>query len=182
MFKFFVYVNTPITSVDDVVRPSWLDAWRHSQLASYERNFQGGGWSYDTWNEHQKVMKWALGNEVNSALTLRLPGVLKYTRDALLNTFLGYMDGSVSIEDAKASVKEDWEDVTMAKGKLSQLQIYRASLGLDELSEFDLCRLHRDEMDTNFGYDVCVKYDLKGEAFVEATKYTPFAITALVFR
>ena len=47
MWDFFVYVNTPI------VLSTWLDAWL-----------------YDLWNENQKVMHWALGTDVNSALTL----------------------------------------------------------------------------------------------------------------
>ena len=39
MFEFFSYVNSPATSVDDIVMPSWLDDWRYSQLADYERNY-----------------------------------------------------------------------------------------------------------------------------------------------
>eukprot|EP00571_Detonula_confervacea_P002410 CAMPEP_0172315400 /NCGR_PEP_ID=MMETSP1058-20130122/25061_1 /TAXON_ID=83371 /ORGANISM="Detonula confervacea, Strain CCMP 353" /LENGTH=1336 /DNA_ID=CAMNT_0013029473 /DNA_START=176 /DNA_END=4186 /DNA_ORIENTATION=+ len=158
MWDFFVYVNTPITSIDDVVLPSWLDAWRYSQLASYERNFQPGGWSFDAWNEHQKTMHWALGNDVNSALTLRLPGVLTYTRDVVLPKFSQYMESTISMEDMKASVRQGWIDATTSQGKLNQVQIYRASLGQDPLSEFDLCRVHRAEMD-NKDNTVCVKYD-----------------------
>ena len=96
MWDFFVYVNSPITSIADVVMPSWLDSWRYSQLASYERNFEKGGWSFDSWNEHQKVMHWALGNDVNSALTLQLPGVLLYSRDVMLDNFQKYVEGEVS--------------------------------------------------------------------------------------
>ena len=160
MWDFFVYVNTPITSVDDVVIPSWLDAWRYSQLSSYERNFKQGGWSYDAWNEHQKVMLWALGNDVNSALTLRLPGVLTYTRDDILDKLQEYMSGSISMEELKATVTQGWIDATTTQGKLNQVQIYRASLGLDPLTEFDLCRLHREAMDMEDN-TVCTKYDPK---------------------
>ena len=160
MWDFFVYVNTPITSVDDVVMPSWLDSWRYSQLSNYERNFQQGGWSFDAWNEHQKVMLWALGNDVNSALTLRLPGVLTYTRDVILDKFQDYMAGLISMEDLKAAVTQGWKDATTIQGKLNQVQIYRASLGQDPLTEFDLCRLHREEMD-NEDNTVCTKYDPK---------------------
>lgn len=163
MWDFFVYVNTPVTSVDDVVIPSWLDSWRYSQLSDYGRNFQRGGWSFDSWNEHQKVMLWALGNDVNSALTLRLPGVLTYSRDVVLDKFSEYMEGSISMKDMKSNVTQGWKDATATRGKLSQLQIYRASLGLDPLSEFDLCRLHRVEMD-NRDNTVCVKYDPKDDS------------------
>ena len=160
MWDFFVYVNTPITSVDDVVMPSWLDSWRYSQLSSYERNFQQGGWSFDAWKEHQKVMLWALGNDVNSALTLRLPGVLTYTRDAILDKFQDYVAGLISMGDLKVTVTQGWKDATTIQGKLNQVQIYRASLGQDPLSEFDMCRLHREEMD-NEDNTVCAKYDPK---------------------
>jgi hypothetical protein len=158
MWDFFVYLNSPITSVSDVVIPSWLDPWRYSQLADYKRNFMKGGWSNIAWNEFQKTMEWALSNNVNSALTLRLPGVLSYTRDVVLNPFQEYMDGLISKENVKMNVTQGWNDATIALGKLSQVQIYRASLGLDPLSEFDLCRLHRVEMNAKDN-TVCVKYD-----------------------
>lgn len=68
----------------------------------------------------------------------------------------------------------------MNQGKLSQVQIYRASLGLDPLSEFDLCRLHREEMDDEDN-TVCTKYDPKNQrTFLNAPKYTATAIVALV--
>ena len=75
MWDFFVYVNTPI------VLSSWLDAWL-----------------YDSWNENQKVMHWALGNDVNSALTLCLPDGMTYTRDVVLVLFQEYMVGSITME------------------------------------------------------------------------------------
>ena len=142
--------------------PSWLDSWRYSQLASYERNFQGGGWSFDTWNEHQKVMHWALGNDVNSALTLRLPGVLAYTRDVMLPLFQEYVAGTINMKETKDSARQGWYDATTTQGKLNQVQIYRASLGLDGLSEYELCQLHREEMD-QLDNTVCTKYDPKEE-------------------
>jgi hypothetical protein len=160
MWDFFVYVNSPITSVDDVILPSMLDSWRYSQLASYERNYEKGGWSYDAWNEHQKVVLWAMGNEVNSALTLRVPGVLTYTRDVVLPKFMEYMDGTMTIEDVKASVHKGWEDATTARGLLPQLCNYWFSLGVDGLSESELCRVHRRDMDM-MDSTVCVKYDPK---------------------
>ena len=149
---------TAITSIDDVVMPSWLDSWRYSQLASYERNFKQGGWSYDTWNEHQKVMHWALGSEVNSALTLRLPGVLMYTRGVMLPKFQEYMAGKIKMDELKKTVRQGWNDATATQGKINQVQIYRASLGQDGLSEFDLCQLHRGDMD-KLDNTVCTKYD-----------------------
>ena len=58
-----------------------------------------GGWNFDSWNEHQRVMKYALSNEANSALTLQLPGVLQYTRDVMLPNFQKYVAGEFSCCD-----------------------------------------------------------------------------------
>mmetsp|Transcript_5419 Transcript_5419/g.7092 ORF Transcript_5419/g.7092 Transcript_5419/m.7092 type:complete len:986 (+) Transcript_5419:173-3130(+) len=148
MYDFFLYVNTPITSIDDVVLPSWLDSWRYSQLSSYT-NFKRGGWSFDSWNEHQKVMNWALGSEVNSALTLQLPGVLLYSRDVMLPNFQKFVSNEIGMEAMKENVINGWNDATTTYGKLSQLDNYRAALGLDALSTVQKCRLHREDMDFN---------------------------------
>ncbi len=161
MWDFFVYVNTPKTSVTDVVLPSWLDEWRNSQLAlENEHNYMEVGYSHSAWLEHRSVMLWALGSDVNSALTLRLPGVLEYSRDVALPMFEEYMDGKLTMKEAQINVRRGWEDATLSRGKLEQLHVYRASLGLDRLPEFDLCRLHRKEMDRKDD-SVCVKYDPK---------------------
>ena len=103
-------------------------------------------------------MHWALGNDVNSALTLRLPGVLMYTRDVMLPLFSDYMEGAITMDEAKKKSVKGWNDATATQGKINQVQIYRASLGLDGLTEFDLCQLHREEMDA-VDNTVCVKYD-----------------------
>ena len=103
-------------------------------------------------------MHWALGNDVNSALTLRLPGVLSYTRDVMLPLFSEYMEGAITIDEVKKKAVKGWNDATKSQGKINQVQIYRASLGLDGLTEFDLCQLHREEMDA-VDNTVCVKYD-----------------------
>jgi hypothetical protein len=103
MLDFFVYVNTPITSVTGVVKPSWLDSWRYSQLESYEKNFKEGGWSEDSFNEHQKVMLWALGNDVNSAFNVRLPGMLTYTNEVVGGEIQKYIQGKITMEEMKAN-------------------------------------------------------------------------------
>ncbi|KAL7516874.1 hypothetical protein ACHAWX_002366, partial [Stephanocyclus meneghinianus] len=147
MFDFFAYVNSPMTSVDDIVLPSWLDDWRYSQLESYERNYKTGGWNFDAWNEHQRVMKHALGIDANSARTLQLPGVLLYTRDVMLGQFQKYVAGEKSIEITKEETIAGWNNATAAYGKINQLDNYRAALGLDSLSTYQKCTLHRQEMD-----------------------------------
>lgn len=43
MWDFFVYVNDPMTSINDVVLPSWSDEWHYSQLEDYELNYKGVG-------------------------------------------------------------------------------------------------------------------------------------------
>ncbi|KAL7562467.1 hypothetical protein ACA910_005441 [Epithemia clementina (nom. ined.)] len=45
MWDFFVYTNSPVTSVDDVASyASWLDSWRTSHLVPGD-NFMRAGWS-----------------------------------------------------------------------------------------------------------------------------------------
>lgn len=147
MFEFFSYVNSPITSVNDIVIPSWLDDWRYSQLEDYEANYEKGGWNFDSWNEHQRVMKYALSNDANSALTLQLPGVLVYTRDVMLDQFQKYVAGETTMEEVKRETYEGWNDATDTYGKISQLDNYRSALGMDTLSTYQKCTLHREEMD-----------------------------------
>ncbi len=159
MWDFFVYVNIPITSIYNVVQPSWLDEWCYSQMNNAgKQNYIDVGYSENAWKEHKKLMNWGLGNKVNSALTLCLPGILYYTRDVMLPKFTDYMDGQTSMEDMQAGVCQGWEDVTAMKGKINQVQVYRASLGLDGLSEIDLCQLHCEEVDKQDS-TVCVKYN-----------------------
>jgi len=165
MFDYFVYVNTPITSIDDVVLPSWLDSWRHSQLRTYERNFQGGGWSFDSWNEHQRIMKWALGNEANSALTLQLPGVITYTGEVMLPNFQKYVAGDITMDAMKENVIMGWNSATASYGKMNQLDNYRAALGLDSLSIVQKCRLHREEMD-DLDPAVCMEAEDNSTTFI----------------
>ena len=82
MWDFFVYTNSPATSVYDVANyASWLDSWRHSQLNSRD-NFLQAGWSTDSYEEHVSVMNYALSSEGNGGYNLRLPSSDKYTRDA----------------------------------------------------------------------------------------------------
>ena len=146
MWDFFVYVNTPITSMGDVVIPSWLDEWRYSQMSdANKQTYINAGYSAIAWKEHSNLMNYALKDQVNFAMTLRLPGILAYTRGIMLPKFTAYMNGLISMEDAKESVRQGWEDVTSARGKLKQVQIYRASLGLDALSSSEVCLLHPEE-------------------------------------
>eukprot|EP00957_Ditylum_brightwellii_P076946 5848302-Ditylum_brightwellii.AAC.1 len=53
------------------------------------------------------------------------------------------------MEAMKENVINGWNDATTTYGKLSQLDNYRAALGLDALSTVQKCRLHREDMDFN---------------------------------
>lgn len=163
MWEFFSYVNSPYTSLDDVVQPSWLDEWRVSQMSvgdsEAKQRYIVAGYSETAWKEHATVMNWGLGNDVNSALTLRLPGVIGYSGDVITREFQACIAGKISIEDMMSEVRSGWDDVTARQGgKLKQVQIYRASLGLDGLSEKQQCDFYRTEMD-NKDPQICIKYD-----------------------
>lgn len=65
LWDFFVYTNSPDTSVRDVASyASWLDSWRYSQLSSGD-NFLAAGWSQNAYEEHAAVMQWAFSSESN---------------------------------------------------------------------------------------------------------------------
>jgi len=158
MWDFFVYTNAPETSAYDVASyASWLDSWRLSQLESAD-NFFNAGWSPDAYQEHHDVMQWALDKDSNGAYNLRLPGSALYTRDVVGNAMNKYTAGEIELDELLEEVKLGWQEIIDENGKLDQLEIYRSSLGLDALSEVEMCRLHRllmDERDPN----TCVKYD-----------------------
>ena len=158
MWDFFVYTNSPETSVDDVARySSWLDSWRFSQL-NKGSNFLEGGWSQSAYEEHRSTQQWALSQDVNGAYNIRLPGVTRYTRDGVGNRMKRYFNDEMDLSTLLEEVVVEWNEITNEQGKLDQLATYRASLGLDELPDFDLCQLHRPLMDER-DPSVCRKYD-----------------------
>jgi hypothetical protein len=147
LWDFFVYTNSPDTSVYDVANyASWLDAWRNSQVVPGD-NFIQAGWSRDAYEENRAVSQWALSHDVNGAFNLRLPGMAKYTRDVVGERMKRFIDGDLQIDDLIEEVRAGWNDITDQEGKLDQLEIYRSSLGLDLHSDVDLCRLHRALID-----------------------------------
>lgn len=161
MWDFFVYTNSPKTSVNDVASyDSWLDSWRNSQLTP-GNNFIDAGWSKSAYDEHSSVMQWALSKESNGALNLRIPGLAKYTRDVVGTNMGKYISSEMTLDQLVETVSKGWKEVTAEEGMLNQLQIYRAALGKDQLSEVDFCRLHREEMDKK-DPSVCRKYDEEG--------------------
>lgn len=136
LWDFFTYTNSPDTSVHDLVEyPSWLDAWRYSQLDPGD-NFLGANWSATSFREHYDIMHWALSSESNGAYNLRLPGAAEYTRDVVGKAMLAYIDDLIVNEDDLVSeVKAGWTKITRERGKLDQLRIYRASLNLEQLPD-----------------------------------------------
>ena len=57
LWDFFVYTNSPDTSVHDVASyNSWLDSWRYSQLLPGD-NFAEAGWSNLGYKEHVEIMQ-----------------------------------------------------------------------------------------------------------------------------
>jgi len=158
LWDFFVYINSPETSVNDVASySSWIDSWRMSQLVPGD-NFINAGWSKDAYEEHTDMMQWGLLNNVNGALNLRLPGMAKYTRDVVGEGMLKYIGGSITLDALDEEVTDGWNKITKQEGKLDQLEVYRAALGLESYSEVELCRLHRESMDER-DPSTCRKYD-----------------------
>lgn len=177
MWDFFVYTNSPDTSIHDVASyASWLDSWRRSQLQS-QSTFVGAGWSKTAYQEHRSVMEWALAANSNGALNLRIPGLVRYTRDVVGEQMKKYIADDIGLDGLVTSIRDGWIDVTDSVGKLDQLEIYRAALDEDGLSEYELCTLHRELMDAK-DPSICRKYD--PSVRMEGSKVTNVIVPAVV--
>lgn len=158
LWDYFVYANSPDTSVYDVASyRSWLDSWRYSQLIP-GANFIEAGWSQSSYEEHTDVMQWALSKNSNGVFNLRLPGQEQYTYRVLGLLMERYINEEITVDDVVELTYKGWNEITDARDRLTQLEIYRSSLGLDVLSEVELCRVHRELMDER-DPSVCRKYD-----------------------
>jgi class 3 adenylate cyclase len=134
-----------------------LDSWRFSQLGPANQ-YGKAGWSNVAFEEHKAIQTWGLSSNVNGAFNLRLPGAVDYTHKSLGTQFLLYVQGETTIDALKQYVHQQWSSINAAKGTLDQLDIYRASLGLDVHTEVESCRLNRELMDDK-DPSVCRKYD-----------------------
>ncbi len=131
-------------------------------------------------------MRWALSTDSNGALNLRIPvrivslssrnpfdsqffflrcichlkfqALAHYTRDTVGGLMGKYISYNITLDQMASQVTSGWVRITDEQGKLNQLEIYRAALGLDPLSTVDKCRLHREEMDM-IDPSVCKQYD-----------------------
>jgi class 3 adenylate cyclase len=158
LWDFFVYTNSPETSANDVSSyNSWLDSWRFSQLGP-DNQYGNAGWSQDAFEEHKAIQIWGLSSTANGAFNLRLPGAAEYTHKTLGSQFQLYIKGETTMEALKGRIYKEWNKISAAKGTLDQLDIYRASLGLDIHTEVESCRLNRELMDQKDPI-VCQKYD-----------------------
>eukprot|EP00930_Biecheleria_cincta_P068366 TRINITY_DN5574_c0_g1_i4.p1 TRINITY_DN5574_c0_g1~~TRINITY_DN5574_c0_g1_i4.p1 ORF type:complete len:1004 (+),score=184.27 TRINITY_DN5574_c0_g1_i4:103-3114(+) len=160
IWDFFVYINDPDTSVMDVsTYASWIDSWRRSQLSLEGTNFiVKSTWSPDTYAEHRSVMISSLSAKCNGALNLRIPGIKEYTHEALGGYMLLYIRNEISEDQLVQQVSQRWREISSTRGLIDQLQIYRATLGREQLSDYELCQLHRDVMDTQ-DPRICRQFD-----------------------
>lgn len=124
-------------------------------------------------------MNWALSADSNGAFNLRIPGLAKYTRDVVGERMGKYITDDLSLEELSVEVANEWRDITSQEGKLDQLEIYRAALGLDAHSEVELCRLHRDLMD-EADPTVCRKYDPKSSTTVLLSALIPSGLIVMI--
>ena len=120
MWDFFVYTNSPETSVTDVAAyASWLDSWRYSQLAP-GTNFIQAGWSRQAYEEHAAMQQWGLSSEANGVLNMRLPGVARYTDEAMGTEIKKFIEDEIDLKVLLRSVFENWEKIHEEKGRLDQ--------------------------------------------------------------
>lgn len=175
LWDFFVYTNSPATSVFDVANyGSWLDSWRYSQLVPGD-NFLAGGWSQNAYQEHSSIMQWAFSKEINGAFNLRLPGTAEYTKDAVGGNTLKYFADELTLDELLVTLDQEWRKINNQRGVLEQLEVYRSSLGLDQQTEVEQCRLHRELMDER-DPSICRKYDESNESTILIAVLVPVGI------
>ena len=178
LWDFFVYTNSPDTSVYDVASyRSWLDSWRYSQLAPGD-NFIEAGWSQEAYQEHAAIMQWALSKNVNGVFNLRLPGLARYTHEVFGILMGKYIEDEITLDDLIDQTHRGWNDITDEIGRLNQLEIYRSSLGLEVHTEVELCRIHRELVDEK-DPSVCRKYDDNNDDTLLMAVLIPVAILVL---
>ncbi|CAK0892578.1 unnamed protein product [Prorocentrum cordatum] len=153
-------INSPETSVIDVAtRASWIDSWRMSQLTAEGTNFvEDSTWPRDAYDEHRSAMHKSLDGDANGALNLRIPGIKEYSYDVMGAAMKEYWAGTMSIDELVVQVTEGWKLISEDRGIIDQLQIYRATLGLEQISEYDLCQRFRSTMDS-IDPRTCRQYD-----------------------
>jgi class 3 adenylate cyclase len=158
LWDFFVYTNSPDTSIKDVPSySSYFDPWRHSQLGP-ENQYAEAGWSQYAFEERRGTTTWALSSSVNGAFNLRLPGAVERYQMTAYESFRLYVEGNSTIEELKKTVHREWNKFHAAMGRLDQLEIYRASLGLNAHTEYESCKFNRALMDEK-DPSICRKYD-----------------------
>jgi len=160
IWDFFVYINSPETSVIDVAtRASWIDSWRMSQLTAEGKNFvEDSTWPRDAYDEHRSAMQKSLDGSANGALNLRIPGIKEYSCDVMGAALQEYWAGTKSVDELVVQVTEGWKLISEDRGIIDQLQTYRATLGLEQISEYDLCQRFRSTMDST-DPRTCRQYD-----------------------
>jgi len=180
LWDFFVYTNSPSTSKHDVANyNSWLDSWRYSQLEEPGENFLEAGWSQQAFEEHKAVQEWAFSAEVNGAFNLRLPGIAAYTVDVVGELWTSFVEDEITLGQFVANVQDGWIEVTEQRGKLEQLDIYRSSLGLDSLSNPELCRLHYDLV-TERDPSACVHHKIESSSDSDDSNATAVVLASIL--
>lgn len=123
-------------------------------------------------------MQWALSSDSNGAYNLRLPGLAKYTRDVVGDRMGKYISDDMSLEEMSQEVATEWRSITSHEGTLDQLEVYRAALGLDHHSDFELCKLHRGLMDERDA-SMCRQFDPKSTKSVILASVVPSILVVL---
>jgi multiple sugar transport system substrate-binding protein len=75
----------------------------------------------------------AIGDSLNSpnmASDLKIPGTQRYQGIVLDREMSRYLAGEISVEETLANIEAGWEEVTEEFGRDSQLELYKASLGI----------------------------------------------------
>jgi len=128
-YAFLSYMSQAAQSNVDVTM-GWTgyNPYRNSQLNSYD-NWLKAGFSQEFAENYLGAIKDSLNNP-NMASDLRIPGTAQYTGVVLDRELARFLADEITAEEAAANIEAGWEEITEDFGRDSQVQMYKASLGL----------------------------------------------------
>lgn len=129
-YGFLSYMNQPEQSnVDVTVGWTGYNPYRISQFENIDPWVEAG-FSREAAENYLGAIGASL-NSPNMAGDLRIPGTQRYQGIVLDRELARMLAGEVTIEAALQNVHDGWEEITEEFGRDEQLQLYRASLGLN---------------------------------------------------
>lgn len=128
-FAYMAYVSAPEQSNQDVtVGATGFNPYRTSQFNSTEV-WEEAGMSKAAADLYLGAIQASLDNP-NMALDLRVPNNQRYQQVVLDQALAQFLAGEIDRDQTMQQIEEGWEEITEELGRDTQLEAYKASLGV----------------------------------------------------